>query len=75
MFKARSLAVASFAAAALVSAGVASAHPQPGGCPTLPWSLAQARACSAARPTVLVKRTVFVCPALPWSVVQARACR
>jgi hypothetical protein len=75
VFKATSLAIASLATAGLVSAGVGSAHPQPGGCPTVPWSLEQARACAAAKPTVLVKRTAFVCPTVPWSLVQARACR
>jgi len=73
MFKTGSFAV--LAAAALVAAGAGSAHPQPGGCPTVPWSVAQARACAAARPTVLVRRTTFACPTVPWSLVQARACR
>jgi hypothetical protein len=76
VFKLRSLAFASFAAAALVGAGAGSGHPQPGGgCPTVPWSAAQARACSAAKPTVLVKYTRVTCPTVPWSLVQARACR
>lgn len=74
MFKGISL--AAVAGAALVSAGAGSGHPQPGGgCPTVPWSLAQARACSASTPTMLVKHTRATCPALPWSLVQARACR
>jgi hypothetical protein len=72
----KAISFASFAAAALVGAGVGSGHPQAGGgCPTVPWSAAQARACSAAKPTVLVKRTAFTCPTVPWSLVQARACR
>ena len=73
MFKAVSL--ASVAAAALVVTGAGAGHPQPGGCPTVPWSLAQARACAAATPTVLVKHTAVSCPTVPWSVAQARACR
>jgi len=71
----KGISLAAIAAAALVSAGAGSGHPQPGGCPTVPWSLAQARACSASTPTVLVKHTRATCPALPWSLVQARACR
>jgi hypothetical protein len=73
VFKAITLATVS--AAALVSAGAGAGHPQPGGCPTVPWSLAQARACAAATPTVLVKHTAVTCPTVPWSVAQARACR
>jgi hypothetical protein len=71
----KAISFASVAAAALVAVGGGSAHPQPGGCPTVPWSVAQARACSAAQDTVLVKHTHLTCPALPWSFVQARACR